>query len=68
MVKAFGDMGHTARLRIIRDHFIAGHDSRRFGRPGPEMALPIYTVNDVGSGEMTGSWRLLLPRRQCRIS
>ena len=26
-VKAFGDMGHTARLRIIRDRFVAGHDS-----------------------------------------
>ena len=26
-VKAFGDMGHTARLCIIRDRFIAGHDS-----------------------------------------
>ena len=27
VVKAFGDMGHTARLRIILDHFFAGHDS-----------------------------------------
>ena len=26
-VKAFRDMGNTARLRIIRDHFIAGHAS-----------------------------------------
>ena len=26
-VKAFGDMGHTARLCIIQDRFIAGHDS-----------------------------------------
>ena len=26
-VKAFGDMGQTARLRLIRDHFIAGHSS-----------------------------------------
>ena len=25
-VKVFGDMGKTARLRIIRDRFIAGHD------------------------------------------
>ena len=24
--KAFGDMGHTARLRFIRNRFIAGHD------------------------------------------
>ena len=77
-------MGHTARLHIIRDRFVAGHDScelrrhldsvapetpireivdhcrvweshadsdnRRFGRPGPERALPIYTVDDVGGG------------------
>ena len=26
-VKAFGDMGQTARLRLIRDRFIAGHSS-----------------------------------------
>ena len=26
-IKAFGDMGQTARLRLIRDRFIAGHDS-----------------------------------------
>ena len=26
-VKAFGDMGQTARLRLIRDRFIAGHES-----------------------------------------
>ena len=26
-VKAFGDMGKTARLRLIRDRFIAGHSS-----------------------------------------
>ena len=26
-VKAFGDMGQTARLRLIRDRFIAGHRS-----------------------------------------
>ena len=83
-MKAFGDMGHTARLRIIRDRFIAGHDScdlrrhldsvapetpiwdiidrcqvweshadsdaRKFSRPGPERALPVYTVDDPGCG------------------
>ena len=27
VVKAFGDMGQTARLRLIRDRFIAGHNS-----------------------------------------
>ena len=26
-IKAFGDMGQTARLRIIRDQFVAGHNS-----------------------------------------
>ena len=26
-VKAFGDMGQTARLRLINDRFIAGHSS-----------------------------------------
>ena len=26
-VKAFGDMGQTARLRLIRDRFVAGHDN-----------------------------------------
>ena len=26
-VKAFGDMGQTGRLRLIRDRFIAGHDN-----------------------------------------
>ena len=26
-IKAFGDMGQTARLHIIRDLFVAGHDS-----------------------------------------
>ena len=26
-VKAFGDMQQTARLRLIRDRFIAGHDN-----------------------------------------
>ena len=26
-VKAFGDMGQTARLRLIRDRFITGHSS-----------------------------------------
>ena len=30
-IKAFGDMGQTARLRIIRDRFVAGHNSCEFG-------------------------------------
>ena len=44
-VKAFGDMGQTARLRIIRDRFIAGHDSCELRRhldshPGYCGSLP----------------------------
>ena len=31
-VKAFGDMGNTARLRLIRDRFIAGHSSCKLWR------------------------------------
>ena len=27
VAKAFGDLGQTARLRLIRDRFIAGHSS-----------------------------------------
>ena len=77
-------MGHTARLRIIRDRFDAGHDScalrrhldsvppetrirnivdrcrvweshadteaRKFSKPGPERALPIYPEDEPGCG------------------
>ena len=77
-------MGHKARLRIIRDRFIAGHGSCELCRhldsvapetsiwnivdrcrvweshadsegryprgPGPERALSIYMVDDVGGG------------------
>ena len=77
-------MGHIARLRLICDRFIAGHDScalrrhlasvapetpirdivdrcrlweshadteaQRFSKPGPEGALPIYTVDEPGCG------------------
>ena len=46
--KAFGDMGHTARLRIIRDRFIAGHDScdlrQHLDRVSPET--PIRDIVD----------------------
>ena len=48
MVKAFGDMGHTARLRLIRDQFIAGHDScalrRHLDSVSPET--PIRDIVD----------------------
>ena len=96
-VKAFGDMGQGARLRIIRDRFIAGHascelrrhldsvapetpirdiadryrvwDNQRISRPGPERALPIYTVNDAdwGGGGLPRSLWLLPLHRQSRI-
>ena len=32
-VKAFGDMGQTAQLRLIRDQFIAGHGNCDLRRP-----------------------------------
>ena len=48
VVKAFGDMCHTARLRIIRDRFIAGHDScdlrRHLDSVSPET--PIQDIVD----------------------
>ena len=48
VVKAFGDMGQTARLRLIRDQFIAGHSNcdlrRHLDRVSPET--PIRDVVD----------------------
>ena len=47
-VKAFGDMGQTARLRLIRDRFIAGHNScelrRHLDSVPPET--PIWDIVD----------------------
>ena len=47
-MKAFGDMGQTARLRMIRDRFIAGHSScelrRHLNSVPPET--PIRDVMD----------------------
>ena len=47
-VKAFGDMGQTARLRLIRDRFIAGHSNcdlrRHLDSVSPET--PIRHVVD----------------------
>ena len=50
-VKAFGDMGQTARLRLIRDRFIAGHSSCELLRhldsvPPPPPETPIRDVVD----------------------
>ena len=47
-IKAFGDMGQTARLSIIRDRFIAGHSScelrRHLDSVSPET--PIWDIVD----------------------
>ena len=47
-VKAFGDMGQMARLHIIRDRFISGHDScelrRHLDSVSPET--PIWDIVD----------------------
>ena len=47
-VKAFGDMRHTARLRLIRDRFIAGHSSCELWRHLDSVppATPIRDVVD----------------------
>ena len=45
-MKAFGDMGNTARLRILRDRFIAGHDSCELRRHLDSMA-PETPIRDI---------------------
>ena len=45
-VKAFGDMGHTARLRLIRDRFIAGHSSCEL-RSHLDSVPPETPIHDV---------------------
>ena len=45
-VKAFGDMGQTARLRLIRDRFIAGHSSCELRRP-LDSVPPETPIRDV---------------------
>ena len=47
-VKAFGDMGQTARLRLIQDRFIAGHSSCELRRYLDSVApeTPIQEVVD----------------------
>ena len=50
-VKAFGDMGQTARLRLIRDWSIAGHSScelRRHYLDSEPPETPIRDVVDLG--------------------
>ena len=45
-VKAFGDMGQTARLRLIRDRFIADHNSCDLRRH-LDSAPPETPIRDV---------------------
>ena len=45
-VKAFGDIGQTARLRLIRDRFIAGHSSCELWRH-LESVPPETPIRDV---------------------
>ena len=45
-VRAFGDMGQTARLRLIRDRFIAGHSSCELHRY-LDSAPPETPIRDV---------------------
>ena len=45
-VKAFGDMGQTARLRLIRDRFIAGHSSCELRRH-LDSVPPETPISDV---------------------
>ena len=55
-VKAFGDMGQTARLRLIRDRFIAGHSScEAFGQCATGDSQPRCCGPMSGVGESCGS-------------
>ena len=45
-VNAFGDMGQTARLRLIRDQFIAGHSSCELRRH-LDSVLPETPIRDM---------------------
>ena len=68
-VKAFGDMGQVARLRLIRDRFVTGHDScdlrRHLDSVAPET--PIWDIVDIfcrawESHADTEAWRPSKPR------
>ena len=59
-VKAFGDIGQTSRLRLIRDRFIAGHESCELRRHLD--CLPSGYTPSRHSGPMQGvgkSFRLV---------
>ena len=56
-VKAFGDMGQTARLRLIRDRFITGHSSCELHRHLDSVRCcgPMSGVGEsCGSGDSEG--------------
>ena len=58
-MKAFGDMGQMAWLRLNRDCFIAGHNScelRRYLDSVP-LETPIRDVVDVGCGRVMRTQR-----------
>ena len=45
-MKAFGDMGHMARLQLVRDQFIAGQDSCELRRH-LDSVLPETPFRDI---------------------
>ena len=58
-VKAFGNMGQMQRLRLIRDHFIAGHSScelRRYLDSVPPLISGIL-LTGAESGSVTQTQR-----------
>ena len=66
-VKAFGDMGHIARLRFICDLFIAGHDSCAL-RQHLDSVAPETPIQDIvdrcwvwESNADTEAWRFSKP-------
>ena len=53
-IKAFGDMGQTARLRIIRNRFIAGHSSCGLRRHLDSVYMILLI--DAGFGRVMRTW------------
>ena len=46
-VKAFGDMGQTGRLRLIRDRFIAGHDNCDLRRHLDSVPPGMFSADEI---------------------
>ena len=69
-VKAFGTMGQTARLRLIRDRFIAGHEScdlrRYLDCVPPDIRLSGILWIDVEYGRVMQILRCDESVNQCR--